>query len=134
MALAALGQFPGALQHLQRAVSLAPNMPIFLRNLAWVLATHPDPRQRRASEAIRLAQRAQRLPLSQEQRIRVLDTLGAAYAAAGRFDQALKNAEAALELARTRGGHATQAYDKIRKRTDLYRQAKPYLQKCGDET
>ena len=68
-----------------------------MNNLAWLLATSPNPSLRNATEAIRLARRANEL--SAHRRPDVLDTLAAAYAEAGQFGEALAAARRALNLA-----------------------------------
>lgn len=79
----------------------APDSPRMLDELAWLFATHPDPRMRDGREAVRLAERAciltdRRLPA-------LLDTLAAAHAEAGNFSRAVSTAEEALALARSAG-------------------------------
>ena len=55
----------------------------------------------------------------------VLDVLAAAFAAAGRFDQAVTTAENALTLATAAKDDRT---GQIRQRLELYRQRRPFLQ------
>ena len=74
-----------------------PYFPEALNNLAWILATHPDETIRNGKEAVRLAERAcekteRKIPL-------MLGTLAAAYAEAGRFDDATSTAKEAEKLA-----------------------------------
>jgi hypothetical protein len=54
----------------------------------------------------------------------VLDTLAAAYAAAGRFEEAAATAERALVAARRDGDH--QFVAEIRARLEFYREDQPY--------
>jgi spermidine synthase len=54
------------------------------------------------------------------------DTLAAAYAAAGRFADAVDTAEKAVQL--TASGDKKQRHQAILNRLDLYRQQKPYRQ------
>jgi len=77
---------------------------------------------RRPDEAIRLAERA--AELTQYQNAVFLDTLAAAYAAAGRFDQAVKTAQGALAL--IPDVQTGELADGIRARVELYKQARPY--------
>lgn len=120
-ALAMKGQPDEALKHFREAFRLKPNWPAPLNHMAQILATHPDPKIRDSSEAIVLAERAAQL--TEYQNASVLDTLAAAYAAAGRFEQAVTTAEAALELASA--AKADELVISIRKQLQLYRQAKP---------
>ena len=115
------GQLDEALRHLREAVRLKPNWPVPLNPMARILFTHPDPKMRNTSEAIALAERAAKL--TKYQNATILETLAAAYAAAGQFDRAVTTAEAALELASA--AQADKLAIRIRKQLQLYRQAKP---------
>ncbi len=127
-ALAMSGRLDGALQHLRDASRLAPNDVGPMHSLARVLATHPDPTVRKPGEAIRLAQRAAELTGHRDPV--VLDTLAAAYAAAGQFDRAVAVAQQALDLAAE--VHADDLADPIRARLELYRQGQPYREQHHD--
>jgi len=88
--------------------------------LAWLRATCPDGRYRSGAEAVRLAAEAVRMRPWPEYR----DTLAAAYAEAGRFEDAASEQEAAIAMLNDRG---KQLYlKKFRARLALYRQGKPY--------
>jgi hypothetical protein len=71
--------------------------PEKLNNLAWQLATSPDPNIREGGEAVSLAERACELTGYRE--MVMVGTLAAAYAEAGRFDEAIVTAEKACALA-----------------------------------
>jgi tetratricopeptide (TPR) repeat protein len=90
------GRAPEAIAEWQRALAGNPELAYAANNLAWVRATHPDARLRDGAEAVALAERAARTTAWLD--AGVLDTLGAAYAEAGRFDAA----RAAAERARAR--------------------------------
>jgi tetratricopeptide (TPR) repeat protein len=68
-----------------------------LDELAWLLATNPDPKSRDGAEAVRLAERA--CALTERTIPALLDTLGAAYAEAGDFPRAINAIEEALKRA-----------------------------------
>jgi len=72
-----------------------------LNRTASLLATCPDRSVRNAGEALALADRAKQLTGGQDPTI--LDTLSAAYAEKGRFDQAAEIDQQALALAAQRG-------------------------------
>ena len=80
------------------------------------MATHPDAGMRDAGEAVRLASRAAELASRADPMI--LDALAAAYAAGGRFEEAIQTAEEAETLA---AGSSPELALQISKRLRLYR-------------
>ena len=91
------GRLGAAADHLREALRLEPRLTAARNDLAWLLATAADPSQRNPEEAIRLAEDlrgAVRLSSANQ-----IDTLAAAYAAAGRYEDAVRTARRALELA-----------------------------------
>ena len=68
-----------------------------MNNLAWLLATCPNPDLRDGQRAMQLAQRACELTEWKEHNL--LDTLAAAYAQLGEFDRAIDYQTKAIELA-----------------------------------
>lgn len=96
-ALLGAGKSSGALQQFQKAVALNPESPQLLNNAAWILATHPDAAVRNSGQAIEFAEHAVRL--TGRNNPVVLDTLAAAYAADGRFDEAISTTQRAIALA-----------------------------------
>ena len=98
--------------------------------LAWVLATHPDPACRNGAEAVRYARLAMALgseatPATPPQKTpRLLDVLAASYAEAGRFAEAVSTAQQAVELAKADGEQSLA--DEIRGRLRRYEARKPY--------
>jgi tetratricopeptide (TPR) repeat protein len=120
-ALIATGQLGEGLTHLQEAVRLRPDWPVALNDTAWILATfgaylQPD-------EAVRLAERANELTENPD--ANMLDTLAAAYAAAGRFEQAVAAAQAALD--RAAAGDDPLLEQEIAVRLESYRRGEPYV-------
>jgi Flp pilus assembly protein TadD len=83
------------------AIRLDSGMPVVLNNLAWILASYPDAAIRNGAEAVRLAERA--CQLTEYQDATMISTLGAAYAEAGRFEQAVEMARKAETLAASAG-------------------------------
>jgi pentatricopeptide repeat protein len=93
-----------------------------LNNIAWIRAAHADAAHRNAEEAVRLAERARD---KSPQPVAVLySTLAAAYGEAGRFDDAVKACERAIELSRA----AQQPEEAERYATQLesYRARRPF--------
>ncbi|MGD8451534.1 MAG: glycosyltransferase family 39 protein [Phycisphaerae bacterium] len=93
-----------AAEALRRAIRTDDKVPGTHLTLAWILATHPDASVRNGAEAVTHAEAAQRLVSADD--IDVLDTLGAAYAEAGRFPDAVSAAHAAARLADQAGDTA----------------------------
>jgi spermidine synthase len=101
VSLAAMGRTDDGLLELREALRLRPAWPLAMNRVAIVLATHPDPRGRNVDEAIRLGKRAAKLtdgrdPMS-------LEILAASYAAAGRFEDAARAQQQAVDLADATG-------------------------------
>ena len=94
------GKWRYAIPAYRAALALEPESPGFLNNLAWLLATCPEPGLRDGAEAVQLANRA--CDLTQSRRAVMVGTLAAAYAEAGRFDQAVATAERPARWRRSR--------------------------------
>lgn len=99
--LADSGRAEQAATHLREAARLRPDWAEPLNTLAWILAMNRDPQVRDGAEAVRLAERAAELTAREQPGI--LNTLAAAYAEAGRFDDATNAVTHALELVRKSG-------------------------------
>jgi spermidine synthase len=119
-----LGQFDKAIMHWNQVLRLAPNHVSVLNKLAWLLATCQDATYRDPARAVELAQRGCELTAYRQPKL--LDTLAAAYARAGRFGQAVRTAERALKIARLSGARQLQA--DIAKRLQMYRQNQAYYE------
>jgi tetratricopeptide (TPR) repeat protein len=100
-ALVALGREPEALAHLRRAGQIAPASPRPLNNAAWLLATSQRIDERTARRALRMAKQANELTGGRDPMI--LDTLAAAYAANGQFEEAIAIARPVYEAALAAG-------------------------------
>jgi tetratricopeptide (TPR) repeat protein len=120
-----LGKYDLATQNWSRMAELDPNNANALENAAWLLATVGDVSIQDANKAIEYAGRA--CELTSYKNPRFLDTLAAAYAAAGRFDDAVETAKKAINFAETQG----QKYlaERIQKRLELYKAGQPYHEK-----
>src|SRR5262249_12555941 len=92
-------------------------------SLAWIYATvEGQVTNQHASEAVRLAERACKITDCKDSGL--LDTLAAAYANAGRFEEAVKTGEQAFSAAKAAGQN--DFANSIRARIDLYRKGAPY--------
>jgi Tfp pilus assembly protein PilF len=85
------GNFDEAKAQFSEAIKIDPNHSYALTGLAQVFIKHPNPDFRNAEKAVELAERA--ATLTKNQNPVVLETLAAGYAAAGRFDLAVKTAQ-----------------------------------------
>ena len=103
-----------------------PDNIVLLNNAAWLLATIPDA-PAPAEEGLRLARHAAELATVPHPGI--LDTLAAALAANGRFDEARLAAQQAIALARKAGDGALAT--QIEQRLAVYRQNLPWRERAG---
>lgn len=113
-----IGDLAQSLQQRQRAYEMAPERIECLNNLAWLLATSPEADARDGKQAVELAARA--AEATQHQNPGVLDTLAAAYAATGRYADAVKYQQQAIALA------PEQAQSEFRQRLQRYQEKTPY--------
>jgi len=120
--LARQGQWAAAISHLREAVRLQPDEPAPVKKLAWVLATCPEASVRNGPESVQLAERAMKLSRAADPE--GLDTLAAAQAEIGRFDEAAKTAEEAMFLATRQNNHGLAT--RIADRLSLYLTRTPY--------
>ena len=120
MAYLQRGQIADAVASLERALTIRPDWPVAADQLAWIFATHGDAKIRNPGRAAALAEKT---TAAEPQNARYLDTLAAAYAAAGRFSEAVQTTEKALIAARQSGAQALAAG--IEQRQKQYRARKP---------
>jgi tetratricopeptide (TPR) repeat protein len=125
-ALVAAGQPKEGIGQLRAALAARPDAAPRIADLAWILATTPDDAIRSPKEAVTLAERA--AELTSRKNASVLDTLGAAYAADGRFDDAAEAAREAFTIASDANSDAAPAF---LQRLNLYRRRQPYLDVAG---
>ena len=115
------GEFTEAIALYRRVLALLPDAPEPFAELGWILATHPHPTPRDVQQAVSVAEHAAQLTGRQD--ARVLNTLAAAYAAAGRFDEAAATARAALSSLPAGGSELATT---IRQLLDLYTEGRRY--------
>ncbi len=92
-----------------------------LNDYAWFLATSKEPKFRDGEKAVALALKAV-LP---KRKSHYLDTLAAAYAEAGKFDEAIRVQKEAVDMLRV-SGPKPQLLKKFQERLNLYESGKPY--------
>ena len=124
LSLASQNNMAGAIQQLREALRLKPDWPAALNTLAGILATHPSEQFRDGAEAVRLAERS--CALTGQKNAALLDTLAAAYAEAGQFDQALATAQKIRTLSPT--SVPLGLLEKLEQRVQLYQAGKPFHQ------
>ena len=120
--LASQGRMAEAMAEYRETLRLRPDWPPALGGLAWILATSSNESVRNGGEAVQLAERLCAVNSCQE--AEALDVLAAAYAEAGRFDDAVRVAQRAVEAA-TAAGPGDLA-GQIQERLKLYRASRPY--------
>ena len=95
------GKTGGAIAEYNLILQANPDYMEALNNLAWILSTDPDPARRDGARAIHLAEHA--CQITGHNQTLCLGTLAAAYAQAGRFDDAIGAAQQACDLAAKQG-------------------------------
>lgn len=118
------GDHAKAVGLLRQACEVVVDNAYIINDLAWRLATSTKDEIRNGPEAVKLAETAERLTQGKDGN--VLDTLAAAFAEVGRFDEAVETINRALEI-------AVQANDEretdiLRGRLELYGARRPLRQ------
>jgi tetratricopeptide (TPR) repeat protein len=116
------GRSVEAARHYREALRYHRDFPRALNNLAWILASSPLDEVRDGAEAVRLAERA--CELTHELTTAYIGTLGAAYAEAGRFGEAITTAQKAIDRARLR--NEPDLAEKNQHLLEIYRAGKPF--------
>jgi Flp pilus assembly protein TadD len=126
LALALLGRTDEAVTRMAEALGEPSRMiPAALR-LTWVLASGPDAALRDGARAVALAERA---CAKAKDNPDCLDAMAAAYAEAGRFDDAVNAARGALE--RAQAGGPPEQVEAIRAHLRSYEQRRAWRQSGG---
>jgi tetratricopeptide (TPR) repeat protein len=120
----AKGRVRDAIAQYRDALRIAPDNVAAQSNLAWLLATAADPLLRNGSEAVLLAERAESESSRSDNRSILLRILAAAYAETGRFVEAKKTAERALQAAEIQGNSTLS--NALRDEIALYDLGLPY--------
>ena len=114
--------FQDALKEFDRAIEIRPQQPEPYRHKAWLLATSLDNSIRDGRKAVECAREA--LEKSARKQPEYWDTLAAALAEAGKFEEAVEAAEKALEQAQAM--RADDLIPGIRERLELFKLGRPY--------
>jgi Zn-dependent protease with chaperone function len=118
-----IGNYEGAIGAYERVLSLAPNQPLALNNLAWILVTAPDKTLRNKEKALTLARKAVAL----ERSAMFLDTLAEALYANGFVAEAVKTSKEAISLASEERGYYEKQLKRFEGETGAKRRVSPLL-------
>jgi tetratricopeptide (TPR) repeat protein len=122
------GKIAEAISAYHAALRLNPHAPETMNNLAWILATTPDPTLQNGAEAVKLGLQA--CELTHWDMTLFIGTLAAAYAAAGDFDKAVETAQKACDVATAHGEkELLQANQNLMAQ---YKNRQPFRQKSGN--
>jgi len=113
-----------------RVLSFENDWPDVFNNLAWLKAVYENEPFYDLDEAIKMAERA--CEMTDYKKYQMLDTLSVAYAAAGRFKEAVRTSEQALELARSeeKNGPGAQI---VQQHLELFKAGRPYREQVQPE-
>jgi tetratricopeptide (TPR) repeat protein len=125
MAYIRAGKKDLAIENLTKAVELKSDDGIILNGLSWLLATRGEVNAADANKAIEYARRA--CEKTEYKNAAFIDTLAAAYAAGGKFEEAVITAQKAIDAARATGQVAL--VEKIQERLKLYKSGQRYYKK-----
>lgn len=119
MAFTALRNYAFAIADYKRALEVnQEEAPQIFNNLAWLLATCPEIKHRDGDLALEYAKQA--CELSQWSYYGALDTLAAAYAEVGRFEDAVRWQKKAIAYA------PEEEKNELQQRLKIYEEGKPY--------
>jgi tetratricopeptide (TPR) repeat protein len=117
-----LGKVAEAVAQYREALRLRPDFSYALSKMAWILATDENANFRNGAEAVQLAERF--CVVTGSHRTKALDVLAAAYAEAGRFSDAIRIAQKAVESASAAGQQ--EMAKQIQERLKLYQAGRPF--------
>ena len=123
IALRSTGRSKDIVRHFREAARLDSTWVAALNQAAWLLATSADASVRDPAEALRLAERASRLTGYGD--ANTLDSLSAALAASGQFEQAIETVTRAERIATAQGN--SRKADTLRRRLESYRNGLPWI-------
>lgn len=124
IAFAENGQYDKAIFDYDKAIEINPGCAEAYNGKSWILATCRDAIYRDGAKAVELAKRA--VELSPDGCY--LDTLAAAYAEVGKFDDAITTQEKAIDLLKREGMPKNMIYQGI-KQLKSFKAHKPWREK-----
>jgi predicted Zn-dependent protease len=126
--LSKLDRTADAIKHYSEALRLKPYYEYAANNLAWIYSTHENPSFRNGEKAVKLAELICDMGGCSDPAM--LDTLAAAYAETGRFQDALRTAREAVDLAELSGDE--NLAKEIKNRIRLYQSNRPFRENPPD--
>lgn len=120
MAWSARGEAAKSINDYRQTLQLSPDHAGAANDLAWLLATSPEPSLRNGTEAVALAKQA--CELTEWKAWTVIRTLAAAYAETGDFTQAVKYQKQTLSMPRFTDSERKEEEGRLA----LYQAHKPY--------
>lgn len=115
-------EYLAAKQAFQNSLRTNPRFLPAANNLAWLMATCPQPQVRDGKQAVLIAEKLAQS--TKHQRPDILDTLAAAYAENGDFSSAIDTAERAMAVANQH--KLTPLAERISARLQLFRRNEPF--------
>ena len=121
-----LKNFTEASRYYREALRLKPRVALddhsylWASNLAWILATNPNPRLRNGTEAVHWAKQA--CDVGGYQQPDLISTLAAAYAESGDFEEAIKLSEKLIRSPGTPAKLVKLTADRL----ELYKASQPF--------
>jgi len=116
------GDARAAIRHYRAALRLQPDAAATASELAWILATHPDPDLRAGQEAVSMAEKA--CEAVSYRIVAPLVSLAAAYAEVGRFEEAVEIIGRAMAVVR-KDPYQASVHD-LDRMLELFRDRRPY--------
>lgn len=126
-----LGRWEEAAKAYRAAVAADNTHCRAYQNAAWLMATCPDERVRNRDLALSAAKKA--LELAGSRTPETVETIAAATAAMGKYKEAVKLQEEALQLA-VKNQADEQEVTELKQRLEIYRAGRSYIQPQASET
>jgi len=118
------GKTEQAVDSWYKTLELNPDYVRSLNNLAWLIATHRQSKFYNPQKALLFAKRA--CELTKYENAGALDTLAVAYAAAGRFSEAVATGKKAIQIAESIGQQDLAG--QIKNRVELFKAGQAYYE------
>ena len=120
------GEYGKAITDLTRAVEINPDFALAYNQLAWIMAVCPGVEFRNGDKAVTLAQKAVKI----NPETSYMDTLAAAYAEAGQFEDAVKTQIEVINLLQSSGvkDEGTDYHNRL----ESYHARKPWREKLPE--